>query len=96
MAFYIDNKYYLDGKFYIQWIVYLVLAFIAVLIALLSLLPLHGTGISSTITSKATRSIVILAFVHFTCYGSYAAASLAEVLLCGEFIGLFLGSQSFI
>lgn len=83
-AFYIDKEYYLEDQFYILWIVYLVLALVAVLIALATLFPLHGTGISTAITSKATRSIVILAVVHFTCYGSYAAASLAEVLLCGR------------
>ena len=78
---FLDIKLYFRDMFLESvWTTFVVVVTLTLVLALLSLLPLWRSETYRT----ATNSIVLLAFLNFTCYGGFGAFNLAQAIICGN------------
>lgn len=76
---FVDSTYFFDKNHWIQWVVFLCLHFITLILAFSSLLPLHRREDAR----RATFTIVILSLINFLCYGTFGGFNLGTEIICG-------------
>ena len=80
---YVDHHYYFSEDYYIEWIVYLIIATMIFIIALMTLFTLIRTSELTFATQiKATTRLVLLSVVYYVCYGTFGAVNLTQVIVC--------------